>query len=513
MKSLFKTVSLIVVFSVITRAVGFLFRIYLSRALGPETLGVYQVAFSIFIVLLTVISSGLPLVISKLTAKYRAKNDLTSERKMLSCSLIIALASSVILCAIVLIANKLFGAMFTDARSLSVLLMLLPALVFSAVYSTFRGSLWGHNNYFGVCVTELFEQVARVVLAVIMLEFFATTIDGAFSTAVSLTIASCLSAIFVMILYFSKGKKLASPRDHYKEVLKSSMPITGVRIASNLVQPLIAVIIPLRLVSAGYTSAQAMSQYGIATGMTLPLLFIPSTLIGALCMALIPDISTAVYKQDSEHISNRISSSIIFTIFITCLFIPLYLGAGEYIGQFFYDNITSGALLASASWIMLPMGLTSITASLLNAVGLEMKSLKNYIVGAVLMILCLWFLPKYIGVRSMIWAMGLCTTLASVLNIIMLKKSHCSKFSFLKPLLTMIVFILPTTALTSFLCNILNNFLPLFFTLAISCSVGAICFILLCLIFNVVNINAFIVSWKEKYMVKINKRKTIKNKA
>lgn len=508
MKSLFKTVGLIVIFSVITRALGFVFRIYLSRTLGAETLGVYQVAFSIFGVLLTVASSGLPLVISKLTAKYKAQNDILSERRMLSCSLIIALIASVSLSVLVLLGNKAFGLAFTDDRSVSVLLTLLPAIIFNAVYSVFRGSLWGENKYFGVCVTELFEQVARIAIAVVFLEFVFNEASGAIGSALSLTIASMLSCLFVIILYFIKGRKLAKPKYHYKDLLKSATPITAVRLATSLVQPLIAIILPLRLMSAGYTSIQAMEQYGIAIGMTLPLLFIPNTIIGALCMALIPDISTAVCKQDDSHINNRIISSLVFTIFISCLFIPLYIGAGEYIGSFFYDNTMSGSLLASGAWIMLPMGLVNISSSLLNALGLEMKSLKNYILGAILMLLSLWFLPKFVGVKALIYAMGLCTLTASVLNIIMLNK-HCGgKIKILRPIILMLVFIIPTASIVSFISNILVNFLPLFFVLAISCIVGAVFFVLLCLIFNVVNLQAFVVTLKEKYKIKINKKQT-----
>ena len=75
MKSLFKTVALITIFSVLTRIAGFIFRIILSREVGAEGLGIYQVAFSVFMVLLTIISSGLPLIISRLTAGYNAKKE------------------------------------------------------------------------------------------------------------------------------------------------------------------------------------------------------------------------------------------------------------------------------------------------------------------------------------------------------------------------------------------------------------------------------------------------------
>lgn len=43
MKQIVKAAALLTGFSVLTRAVGFLYRIYLSRTLGAEYLGIYQI--------------------------------------------------------------------------------------------------------------------------------------------------------------------------------------------------------------------------------------------------------------------------------------------------------------------------------------------------------------------------------------------------------------------------------------------------------------------------------------
>ena len=511
MKSLFKAVALITFFSVLTRALGFFFRIFLSRKLGAEALGLYQVSMSVFGVLLTVVSSGLPLVISKLSAGLEAKGQKKEEHSMVTTALIIGLISSIILCVVVLIFNKVFNLLFTDDRCMIILIVMLPAVVFSSIYSTFRGALWGHSNFFAVCIAELFEQVVRIILCVIIIGGATTVMQSAMSAAASMTLACVLSAIFVIVLYFIYGGRLKKPKNYTKTLLKSSIPITGIRIASSLIQPIIAIIVPLRLVSAGYTSAQALSIYGIAMGMTLPFIFIPSALTGSLSMALVPDLSSAVVKQDTNHIKNRITSSIIFTMFVSIFFIPLYIGAGENIGIFFYDNATSGVLLASAAWIMLPLGLTNISSSILNALGLEMKSLKNYILGSILMLLSIWFLPKYIGVRAIIVGMGVCMTLASILNIRMISKATKCKLDIFKPMAKAIFCCLPVSALVSFITGILNNFIPLFFNLAISCTIGAIFFVLLCASMGLINISTCFIEIKKKFKFKKpHKKKKIK---
>ncbi len=496
MRSLFKTVFVITGFAVITRILGFIFRIYLSRTLGAEALGLYQVSLSVFMVLLTVVASGMPLIISKLTAKFFTKKDKESEGRLISSALIVSVITSLVLVAIVLIFKNVFSLLFTDDRCYPILVVLLPAVLFSGVYNVFRGAMWGHSNYFGYCITELFEQVVRITICVFMLSFGIGSLSPSISAGLSLTIACALSMGLSILLYFIYGGRLKKPGKEYKEIIKSSAPITGVRVLSSLVQPIIALIIPIRLIAAGYTTSQALSLYGIAIGMTMPLLFIPITLVGSLSTALIPDISIAVTNNDNKHVTNRISSSIVFTLFITFLMVPLFIGAGENIGQFFFGNITSGDLLASAAWICVPMALTNISSSILNALGMEVRSFINYLIGSIFLFLSLWFLPAIIGIKALIIGMGSCVTVTTILNLWMIKRKSKVKLGIMKPLILMAIFCLPSAAITFFVTNLLIGIMPLFFNLAISCSLGGGMFVILCGIFNLINFKAMFVEAK-----------------
>ncbi len=484
-------------FTVITRVLGFIFRIYLSRILGTEELGLYQVSLSVFMVLLTVVASGLPLVISKLSAKFFSKKDGESEGKLVSASLIISAVTSVVLIVIVLVFKKMFSFLFSDSRCYLILVAMLPAVLFSGIYNVFRGAMWGRSNYFCYCITELFEQIVRITICVVLLSFGIGSLSPSIGAALSLSIACLLSMILAVVLYFVHGGKLKKPGKIYKEILKSSTPITAVRFLSSLIQPIIALILPARLIAAGYTSSQALSIYGVAIGMTMPLLFIPITIVGSLSTALIPDLSAAVETNDSSHIKNRITTSLVVTMFISFLMIPLFIGAGENIGLFFFGNITSGALLSSAAWMALPLALTNITSSILNALGMEVKSFLNSLAGSVFLFIGILFLPSLIGIRALVVGMGACVSVTSILNLIMIKKKTKIKLGILKPMILMAVSCLPSAALTFFVTNLLNGLMPLFFNLAISCSLGGAMFVLLCIIFKIFDVKSFFASAKK----------------
>lgn len=506
MKSILKSVALISVFSVLTRLLGFLLRIFLSRTIGAEAIGLYQVALSVFMVLLTVVSSGLTLIISRMTASYRVSQDKKATASLITSGLLLALVVSVILCAIILIFKNLFAHLFTDENCVNILIILLPSLIFSAIYSVFRGAMWGHDNYFALCVTELFEMVIKIAFSVLLLNASMSVLQSATTVAWAFTLSCVFSAVLVVILYFFYGGKLGKPTRIYKTILSRSAPITGVRIAGSLVQPLIALILPARLMLAGYTASQAMSIYGIALGMTFPLLFLPTTLTGSLSTALVPDISMAMAQNDSSHIQKRVTASINFTLFISFLVVPIFVAIGDKIGLFLYGEALSGTLLQFSSWIMIPMGVTNITSAILNSVGLEVKSFINYIIGGIFTFISVMWLTKFMGVLSLPFGMGVSTTVTMILNIIMLKRKLGIKVKILKELTLFALLSLPTLAITSFVSNLLSNFLPLIFILIISGGLGVTIYISLCLTFNLVNIQSYIVKFKEKVKIKGLKR-------
>ena len=192
----------------------------------------------------------------------------------------------------------------------------------------------------------------------------------------------------------------------------------------------------------------------------------------------------------------QINSALQFTIFTSFLFIPVYIGIGIPITKFLFSNVTSGVYLMQAAFLMLPISLANITSSILNALNLEIKSFKNYILGSILLILSLWFLPQFIEVRALIYGMALCMASVSILNLRMIVKSTNSKFKVLKPILCMSLFLLPSSLLCSYSYTIFATFYPSIITLIFSASIGVITFAVLCIVFGFLKIDFFVSKFK-----------------
>lgn len=503
-KRIFKAVAILTIFSLITRVLGFVFRIFLSRNLPATALGIYQIVLSIFGIFSALVSSGLPLVISRKTAQFAVSKNKDAESRYMLASLIAGLLVSGISCACIFIFKKAFIVFLKDRQIYTLLLLLMPAIIFSSIYSTFRGNMWGHKNYFWVCFIELFEQLVRIIVCYFL---FIKAPNVAFKTqasVLSLTLACVVSGLLSILIYFIRGGRFKNAKSEYREVFKSATPITFMRVMQSLVQPLISIVIPLRLIASGMESASAIGEIGIVLGMTFPLLFIPSSIVGSLATALIPEISANSFEGKNTELKNQISASLNFALICSFILIPIYIALGKHIGVFVYNNAKSGIYLTTSCFLMIPICLNTIASSTLNSLGLEKKSFKNYIIGSILMLLCVWFLPKYISLHAISVGMGICLICSTILNLRLINKKLNCKISLAKQSLKMVIFSAFLVYITKFTFNVLFRFCPLFLSLALSGLLCLVCFAVLLDTFEIVKVLNLIVFFKRKKPAKSN---------
>ena len=495
-RKFFKAMFCVTFFSVATRALGFILKIYLSRSMPSDMLGSYQVAMSMFGVLMTLVSSGIPVVLSRSVSYYHGQNNKKSIGSIVSSGLILTGIICILVSAIVLLFPNLFNLIFTSSASGEMLIILLPALTFSSIYEVLRGALWGEQKFFTISFTEFIEQVVRIVFIVLLFETTTINMSLTNKAALSLSIACIISAIVVIIIYFKRGGKIYNPKYEFKKLVKASTPITAVRTVSSIVSSIIAIIIPIRLMDYGYSSTEALSQFGIIMGMTFPLIMIPSTLISSLAVTMIPTISEQSDDIDSGKLKNtsilsgKINFSIRTSIVFSMILMPAFVALGVPICKFLFNNETAGLYLCVSAAIMLPLGISQITTSVLNAIGLELKSLKNYVISATLLIASILFLPRYIGIYALIVGYALMSLTTSMLNIAMLKKRRLINLSFIKTILLMLLVSIISALLGFFIYNLLsfNQIIALFVGGAMT--VGAM--LLLILVFNIANFKMFL---------------------
>lgn len=468
MRKFFKTVAIVTVFSICEKFLGFLYRVFLSRTIGSEGMGVYQVALSVFALILTACTAGTPVTVSRLMTKYRAENQLGKINKVISAGLIFTVIVALPVCIAFFIFNDSLSFLFSDPRCKSVFLVVLPGLVFTSVYSVLRGVFWGDKDFLPYSVIELLEEICMIVVGVVLISQVTDVYKGAFRAGVAVLVSYIFSFLLATSVFIIRKHRLVWPKSQLKPLLYSALPVTFMRTANSLSMSLVSVILPARLILAGYTSAQAMSVFGSAMGQAIPLLYIPTTLIGSFTLVLIPEISENFYKKRYFYLKRDVEKALKFTTFLTCLFIPVFLVCGEEIGILVFDSHECGKYLTASAFLMLFMSLSNITTSMLNSMGLENKTLLFFVIGGAFMLLSVIFLPRFIGIYSLIVGFACIYALTTVLNLILLNK-HCGqKPKYLSFITRSVLLTLPTILIGLMLEKMFLAPLGLFLTFILS---------------------------------------------
>lgn len=218
-------------------------------------------------------------------------------------------------------------------------------------------------------------------------------------------------------------------------------------------------------------------------GMTMPLLSIPSTIIGALCMILIPKIQ----GENKEKVNNGINYYILFTISCIFLFIPAFIVLGKPICEYIYSNAEAGIYLSREAWIMLPIGLSQITTSILNALNLETRTFLYFLISNIIMLIFTLIFTPLIGSEIIVWGIGISAIVTTYLNTRKIQKSLNFKTKILNLTFSHVLVSLPVILITEYVYNIFSVILSPILAILFS---GIICvssFLSLLFVFDILN--------------------------
>ena len=460
--------AIVTIFSCIERALGFIYRIYLSRTLGAEGVGVYQITLSVIGLLMTVTASGIPITVSRIMVKHESQKQPNFVYKTVSAGILLTLIISIPLVLILLFCPSISKFIFADPRCYNVLKIMLPGVIITSVYAVIRGFFWGKKKFFTYSFIELLEEIVMLVLGIILINNMVDIEDGVEKASVAVLVSYIFSFVTAIILFFVNGGRLSSPTNELKPLIQTSAPITFMRTATSLINTLIAIILPARLILYGLSPSLAMAKYGELSGMSIPLIYIPSTLIGSIALVLVPELSKNFYSNNMITLRRNIEEAVKCSVFISCMIIPVFLSMGKEIGIMMYDNKNAGIYVQNSCLIMFPMSITMITTSMLNSLNLERKTLLYYLIGATFLIFSIYFLPKYVGIYSLIIGLMASYLITSICNLILLKKTCKSPPRYKIFILTSVLFLIPSTLLGYLLKSILIKFIPITFAVLVS---------------------------------------------
>ena len=298
-----------------SRVIGFFYRIFLSRIIGAEGLGIYQLIFPVFALCIAFSSSGIQTAVSRFVAAADHKN---TGMSYLYAGLVLSVGIALSL-TVILISYSDFIAIhiLDEARCAPLLVILSYCLIPASVHACINGYYYGKKKTLVPSVSQLMEQVVRVLsvytLYLICLEkSYPITPSIAVWGIVCGELASSLFS--VSCLHFKKCSR--HMKRIFKELSLFALPLTANHVTYHLFSSIEAILIPICLKKYGYSNQDALSVFGIFTGMAMPMILFPNVLVNSVSVLLMPAISEAYARKDFHLIRRTIKKTVFYCLLL-----------------------------------------------------------------------------------------------------------------------------------------------------------------------------------------------------
>ena len=405
----------------IAKLIGALYRIPLTNLIGGKGIGLYQLVYPVYCLLLTVSATGIPSSIAKLVAEKIGKNQSPQSvfKTAMKLFLSVGFVGSVLMAVFAPVLANAQGSKSVVAGYYA----LAPSVLLVSAISVFRGYFQGKNDMIPTALSEITEQLVKVALGLIFAYMYRERIERAVVFLLLAVSVSELFALCLMWLLYKRDKPI-QPRGagvRIKTVLRLSIPVTLSAIlipVSSLVDSVLAV----RFMRA--YAENAVTLYGLFSGGAVTIINLPVSVCYGLAAASIPAVAKAKAEQKG------VRKKVFFALGITALValpaaVGLYLFANPAVKIVFRslsDNEREILVLLVKSFSISAFTLScaQTLSACLTAQGKPQYAAFSMAVGVVVKTVCytLWLKNPSISIFGLARATNLCYLVAFLLNLL-----------------------------------------------------------------------------------------------
>lgn len=452
-----KGTMILTISSIIVKVIGSLNWIILSRVLGGEGIGLYQMGFPIYLMAITVSSAGVPVAISIITSEKLANKDYRGAKRVFNVSLRLLLVSGLIFSSALF-----FGADFLinqhiirDSRAYYSIIALAPAVFFVTFLASFRGYLQGWQIMTPTATSEVVEQLVRVITMLVFADLFmpyglAYAAGGASMGAG----AGAFCALLVLMWFYRRLKRrlhaeieaqddsipTESAGHIIKRLLKLALPVSLTSLMLPIGANLDLLIVPQRLEAAGFDVRHATELFGYLTGMAVPLVNLATIFTAAMTISLVPSISESRALERFDAIRDKIRLAFRVAMIIT---FPCFMGLfflAEKVAALIYNAPGAAGAIQTMSVGILFLGMHQISTGILQGLGKTAIPVINMILACLVKVVMSWWLTAipFLGIKGASMATVADFAVAAIINMGFIYKYTGFTFSLgslLKPLL------------------------------------------------------------------------------
>ena len=411
-----KSTIILIIGGAITKILAMVIKIFLTRAIGDNGIGLYMMVLPTFNLFITLCSLSLSTSISKLISERRK-----SKRVVLSIVPTCLIYNFVLMGIIILFAPFIANHLLKNSLTYYPIMAIAFTLPFICISSILKGYFYGNENMIPFVISNIVEQIIRLLFIIFMIpKLMVNGVSSVVSFVVLINVFSELASIVCLIL-FIPNKKISIgdfkfDKKIMKDVLDISLPSTGSRLIGSISYFFEPIFLTYVLLQVGYNSEYITQEYGVITGYVYPLLFIPSFFTAAISTALLPVISSSYSKGYYGYAKKKLMQAIGISIFIGIIFTIIFMLIPEILLDFIYNTKMGINYIRVVCPFFLLYYIQGPLTSYLQAINMADVAMRGTFVGAIIKNILLLFLPLFMGIWGFI--------IAAIVNILYVTVQH-----------------------------------------------------------------------------------------
>lgn len=460
----------------VLQLLGFVYRIYLTRMVGVEGLGVYRLILPVTSVLMAATITGMKMAVTNISARYTLPNDQWELRRLIHRCITMFLGLFFTLAIpIGLFHNTIATRILGDERTSLALLIILVVVFFSGFEGIFEALFLGLKKTKYTAISNLIEQTTQMGVVLLLLSFVGSA--HLEKTSAAIAFGAVLSEIpvvaWLVFVYRREVLKKGAPRlvphspskgkDHmWMSILSISVPVSTTSIITNAIGSISTILLPKQLVLAGLSHKEALSALGIISSIAMPLITFPIVLISALSTVIMPTLSKNLAQNNHLSIQRKVQKSFEATGLIalgsTCALLPV---VGTLSRILYHQELGSTYIwLLSLCTVLLYFQIISI--SILNGLNRQRFSMISVILGEAIQLFFTWKLCAMpnLAIIGYILAMIISCVVVISLNLVFI---YNASHSFPNPYRCLVI-----PALLGMVMGLFSRFFFQYFTITLS---------------------------------------------
>ena len=434
---------LLTLVSLFLRVTNIGYRSYLSRQIGSEGMGLYQLIFSIFMLTVTLSTSGISLAVTRMVTAALANGRGETVRSVVARCFGFCLTISVcIALCLFLTADWAAGMFLGDTSAAPCLRILGLGLPFMSMCTCMKGYFLAVDESLSTAISDALEQILTIGATVFLFWRFAPEgIEAACLAAMAASTLGEAAAFGAGWFAYRRSIRRHTPKRREKGsgVLRGlghiALPCTLSSAARSLLNTGENLLIPRELQKYGLGYSASLSQYGLLQGMAMPMLYFPSSFLTSFASLLIPKIARErelSHKNAVAYISGRaVQAALTFGMFFAALFIAF----GGSWGRAFYGSESAGQYLRVLAPLVPLTYLDVVVDNLLKGMDEQFNSMKyNFTDSLIRVVMVLCFL-RFFGMESYVCILFFSTIFNASMSLHRLMKVSRLRISFRRHIL------------------------------------------------------------------------------